>query len=264
MNSDTTFEIKRLLKWGSWVLVVLGVFLAFEALNALKDLRNGNPVYNSISVTGKGEAVSVPDVAVFSFTVSEDAKSVSDAQSGVTTKMNAILADLKTQGIEDKDIKTTDYSVWPKYVYQGGGTCTANFCPPSRQIADGYTVNHSVQIKVRKTDDAGKVLAAVGAKGATNVSSLNFTTDDPDKALVEARAKAVEDAKMKAEDLAKHLGVRLVRVVGYYDNSQGPYPAMYEGGMGGVSSKAVDLAAPTLPSGENKVVTSVTVNYEIK
>lgn len=263
MNADTTFEMKRLLKWGSWVVLVLGAFLALEALNAFKDLRADNPVYNSISVTGQGEAVSVPDVAEFSFTVTEDSKSVSDAQSGVTTKMNTILADLKALKIEDKDIKTIDYTVWPKYIYQGG-VCTANICPPSRQIADGYTVNHTVQIKVRKTDDAGKALSAVGAKGAANVSSLSFTTDDPDKALVEARGKAVEDAKAKAEDLAKHLGVRIVRVVGYYDNAPGSYP-MYEGGMGGTTiSKSADMVAPTLPSGENKVITSVTINYEIK
>ena len=242
---------------------MLGVFLLFASLNAIKDWRTVTPATNVISVSGKGEAVTVPDIATFSFTVSADAKAVTDAQSTVTTKMNVILQALKKQNIEDKDIKTTDYSVSPKYTYVQS-SCLNGYCNP-RQVADGYTVSHTVLVKIRKTEEAGKALSSVGDNGATSVSGLNFTNDDPNKALNEARAEAIDDARVKAEALADHLGVSLVRVVGYSDNSVYPYPSY---GMGGDSASPMmlksEVVAPTLPTGENKVTANVTVNYEIR
>ena len=256
-------EIQKLLKIGRVVLIILGVFIAVEALGAIKTWRQVEPAYNVISVVGQGEAVSVPDIATFSFSVSADAKSVGDAQDTVTKKIDAIDADLKGMGIDEKDINTTDYSVYPKYVYQQS-VCTLNSCPPSRQIADGYTVSHTISVKVRKTADAGKALSVVGGKGATNVSGLNFTTDDPNKITNEAKNKAILDARSKAETLAKSLGVKLVRVTGYNDSSYGGGPVFYAAeAVGGMDSKAT-TPAPTIPVGQNKVTANVTVTYEIR
>jgi hypothetical protein len=255
-------DMNRLFKRGSFALLILGIFLVVATLNAFKDWQNIDTVYNSISVTGQGESVSVPDIATFNFSVSADAKNVSDAQAEVTKSTDAILAGLKDLGIAEKDIKTIDYSVYPKYSYTST-LCMNGYCPPSKQILDGYTVNQSMMIKVRKTSDAGKALALVGDKGATNVSGLNFTTDDPDKNQNEARAKAIDNAKLKADDLAKHLGVRIVRVVGYTDNFNNPTPIYGMGYGAGPMMKSTD-STPTVPTGENKTTASVTVTYEIR
>lgn len=262
MNINTE-ETKRIFKWLWIVLIVLAIFLTVEIFGALKDLRGINPAYNSISVSGVGEAVSIPDVASFSFGVSVDAKMVSDAQTQVTEKMDAILSGLEALGIEEKDVKTTNYSVWPKYTYEPT-VCTLNFCPPSRQIADGYTVSHNVSVKIRKTEEAGQALALVGEKGATDLSGISFTIDDPDKILDEARAEAIKDAKEKAKMLSKELGVRLVRVVSFYDNTGGGPTPYYAEGMGGDMVKTTMASAPTIPTGENKVMVNVTVTYEIR
>ncbi|MDP3763761.1 MAG: SIMPL domain-containing protein [bacterium] len=261
MNTNTE-EVQKILKWVWIVLIVLAIFLAVETLGAFKNLRGINPAYNSISVSGVGEAVSIPDIATFSFTVSADAKVASSAQEQVTEKMDAILTGLKTFGIEEKDIKTTDYSLWPKYTYEPA-ICSPVYCPPGRQVSDGYTANHSILVKVRKTGDAGKVLALVGEEGATGISSISFTVDDPDKILDEARAKAIENAKDKAKMLSKELGVRLVRVVSFYDNTGGGPTPYYAEGMGGDLVKTT-ASVPTIPTGENKVTISVTVTYEIR
>ena len=260
MNTE---EFQKILKWGRITIIVLAVFLAVEALGALKELKGVNPAYNSISVTGEGEVVSIPDVATFSFSVSADAKAVSGAQDEVTTKMDAILAGLEALGIEEKDIKTTDYSVWPKYTYQAT-ICSPTYCPPGRQVEDGYTVSHSVSVKIKKTEDAGKALALVGDKGATNLSGISFEVDDPERLLDEARALAIEDAKAKAKVLAKELGVRLVRVVSFYDNMDRGIPYYAEGMGGDMMVKANSAPAPTLPIGENKSIVNVTVVYEIR
>ncbi len=262
MNTERELELRRLMKWGAVVLVILGLFLLVETLGAYKDWRGTNPNVKTISVIGEGDVYAAADIATFSFAVSADSKTVSEAQTTVTGKMDSILAALKELGVEDKDIKTSNYSVYPKYAYEQGA-CTQGYCPPGRQIPDGYTVSHDVTVKIRKTADAGKVLAAVGDKGATNISSLSFTTDDPSALQDQARAKAIEDAKEKAQVLAKQLGVKLGKVVTFYDNTGGyPQPIymskeMAVDGRGGAQ-------APTLPVGENQTISNVTVVYEIR
>ena len=257
-----TAEVKKILKWAWVVLIILAAFLAVETLGAFKDLRSVSPTYNFISVSGIGEAISIPDIAAFSFTVSADAKVASDAQEQVTKKMDVILAGLKALSIEEKDIKTTDYSLWPKYTF-APAICSQTFCPPSRQVPDGYTASHSISVKVRSTEDAGKALAFAGENGATGISNLSFTVDDPDKILAEARAEAIADAREKAKLLSKELGVRLARVVSFSDDAGGGPIPYYAEGLGGDMIKTV-APTPTIPTGENKVTVNVTVVYEMR
>ena len=261
MDTNTE-EVKKVLKWVWVALIILAIFLAVETLGALKNLRSIDPTYNSISVSGEGEAISVPDIAVFSFTVSRDAKVASDAQGQVTKSMDVILAELKALGIEEKDIKTTDYSLWPKYASEPI-ICSPTFCPPSRQVQDGYTASHNVSVKVRSTEDVGEALRVAGENGATGLSSISFTVDNPDKILDEARAEAIKDAKEKAKLLSKELGVRLVRVVSFYDNTGGGPMPYYAESLGDNMVKT-SAPAPTIPIGENKVNVSVTIVYEIR
>ena len=259
----------EILKWGRIVLIVLAIFLGVTTLGALKGLRNPNPSYNSVSVSGEGEVVAVPDVATFYFTVSADGKTASVAQEAVTKKMDAILAELKNQGIEEKDIKTTDYSVFPKYRYEIGTPLpTVMMYPaPERQVQvpDGYTASHSITVKVRDTEKSGTLLTLVGEKGATYVSGLSFDIDDREALVEQARAEAIKDAKEKAKMLSKELGVRLVRVVSFYDNSGGgPMPYYSEAGMGGDMMTRSSVQAANIPTGENKIKIVVTINYEIR
>ena len=259
---DTT-EAKNIFKWVWIVLIILAVFLGAKTLVSLKEIRNTSPSYNTISVSGEGEVFAVPDLASFTFTVSADAQTVDVAQEAVTKKIDAILAKLKDLGINEKDIKTTDYSVWPKYRYE---VSPAVYPPmPGRQIPDGYTASHSVMIKVRDTDKAGEALSAAGSAGATNLSGISFTIDEPEKLKSDARALAIKNAREKAELLSDKLDVRLVRVVSYSDSSDGGVIPYYreEFGMGG-GATITPAKAPDLPTGENKVKVVVNVTYEIR
>lgn len=255
-------QLNKVLRFGWIALILLVVFLGVETLAQLKTLSKVEPANNTISVTGQGESVTVPDIATFSFSVSADGKTVADAQKQVTNKMNDALTALKNLGIADKDIKTTNYSVYPKYSYTAS-VCGANMpCYPGKQVLEGYTASHDISVKIREASKVGDALAAVGDKGATNISNVTFTMDDPNAPLNEARTAAIADARAKAHVLAKALGVDLVRVVSYYDNTT-PTPVVY--GMGtGAADKAMSSVAPVLPSGENKVTLNVTVVYEIR
>lgn len=250
------------------VIILLAVFLGLKSLAEAQGLRYigaGISPANTISVSGYGEAFGAADIATFNFTVSSEKSTVAAAQKEATDKINAITKYLKDSGIEEKDVQTTDYSVYPQYDYTQG-VCADGYCPPGRQVLRGYQVRQTTTVKVRDTAKAGDLLTGVGGKGATEVSGLNFTFDDPNKLQDEARGKAIADAKAKADELASQLGVRLVRVVSFGENGGGYPVPMYARdayGMGGVTNEAKSVA-PEISLGQNKVSSNVTVTYEIR
>lgn len=245
-------------------LATLALFLLVQTLIAAFTLaRSGSPYANSITVEATGEASVIPDIAVISFSVVESADTVDVAQTAATKKMNAALAFVKEQGVEDKDVKTTGYNVYPKYEYPQ--PCYGAVCPASTEPKIiGYEVSQSIEVKVRDTEKTGAMLQGLGGLEVQNISGPNFMVDDDLSVKDMARAEAIKNAKTKAETLAKSLGVRLGKVVSFSENSgYYPYP-MYDSyyGMGGME-KAASAPAPELPVGENETTVSVMITYEI-
>jgi uncharacterized protein YggE len=244
----------------SLALFLLGLF--FNGMKQYSFIGRDIPILTTINVSGEGEVYVKPDIAEFTFSVSNDAKTVADAQKVSTDKINAIISYLKEAKVDDKDIKTTDYSITPKYEYQNV-TCLNGYCPNGNQVLVGYTVSQTVDVKVRTLADAGTILANIGSKGATNVSDLNFTVDDQKAVEANARTLAIQDAQKKADILAKSLGVALVRVTNFSEGQPVvPYftsMKMESAGMGGAP-----VAAPSIPTGQNKVTSNVTITYEIQ
>lgn len=249
-------------------LVVLIVYVAVLALSGLKGLRfigSGVSATNTITVSGEGEVFAVPDTAEFSVSVQEEAKEVKAAQETATKKSNDILAYLKSQGVEEKDIRTTDYSVYPQYDYVNGVCSNGGYCQPGKQVLRGYQVSQTLTVKVRDTEKAGDLLSGVGSRGASSVSGLSFTIDDQDALEAQARGEAIDDARAKAKMLAKQLGVSLVRVVGFSESGDRPIyyaktMSMAADGMGGMEA----APAPQIPTGENKITSNISVTYEIR
>lgn len=246
---------------------ILGLFLAVQAIGGLMQWRyigTGVSATNTISVSGRGEAVAVPDIATFSYSVVSTKLAVADAQADATAKANATTKYLKDAGVNEKDIQTSDYSIYPQYDYQTA-VCSGGYCPQGKQVLRGYEVRQTTTVKVRDTAKAGELLAGVGTTGATEVSGLNFTFDNPDTVQTDAREKAIADAKKKADVLAKQLGVSLVRVVSFSENGSGyPSPYMYGRGATDTMNQSVKAVAPEISVGQNKVTNDVTITYEIR
>ncbi len=261
-------------EWGSWlrkfVVVAAGlivVFLVLQVLSSLIGLRYigaGITPGNTIAVSGYGEAMAVPDIATFTFSVMSEKSTVAQAQADATQKANATTEYLKKAGIDEQDIQTSDYSVNPQYDWVQGACVNGN-CPNGRQVLRGYQVRQTTTVKVRDTESAGELLGGVGTAGATEVSGLTFTFDDPHAVEDEARGKAIADAKSKADELARELGVSLVRVVSFNENSGGyPTPVAYGRGSVAVEQAMDSKAAPDISVGQNKVTSNVSVTYEIR
>jgi len=246
--------------------ILLSVYLVFLSVGSVLNFRHigKSPIYPaSIPVTGKGEVIAVPDIASITYSIVEEGKDVASAQAKATEKGNKAIVYLKGKGIEEKDIKTTNYSISPKYNYIQG-VCNEMRCAPGKQVLEGYEVNQSVTVKVRNANTAGDILAGIGSMNVSYVSGLTFTIDDQDLLKRQATEKAVLDAREQAEKVAKSLGVKLGKIVSYYEMGGEPYP-MYEGmgGDGMVKTAVAPSVSPVLPTGENKITSTVTISYEI-
>jgi len=217
-------------------------------------------VVNTISFTGTGEVVVKPDIATVSFGVTAENLDVAKAQTEATTKMNNIINLLKGKGVAEKDIKLTNYNIYPRYDYLQAQTYPYI---SGKQTLAAYVVSQTVEVKIRDISKAGGILSGVGEFGVTDVSGLTFTVDNEEVVKDQARDLAIEDAKTQAKVLAKGLGVKLIKITSFSEG--GNYPVYYEMnksmalGVGGA-----DAVSPQVPMGENKITSNVTITYEIR
>ena len=271
-------EIKnKLFKVIVVLLIILSVYFVVKIFSEIKkgSLLGESSQPATISFSGHGEVNAVPDIASVYFTISKDAKTAKDAQASVAVVEKKALDFLKSKDIADKDIKTSNASVYPKYEYKqavcpqpvsigapDGVVSPSYYCPSGKQVLTGYTASESITVKIRKVDDAGIVMQGLGEAGVSDLSGPNFTIDKEDALKAEARKLAIKDAKDKAKILAKDLNVSLVKITSFYENSNG-YPMMYASAM----EKAIDSRTPApaeLPKGENTISSDVTITYEIR
>lgn len=262
-------ELKKVLKYTGFLVIILAIFLVVQIIASLKSYKFiGSDFYpqNVVTVSGRGEAFAVPDILSFTFTISEEAKTVGEAQEKATTKTNSALEFLEKNEIEEKDIKTVGYNVNPKYEYDYNKTCPSWGCPPPNQTIYGYEVSQTVSVKIRDTEKGGQILSGLGQVGPSYVSGLNFEIDNLESVQAEARKLAIEDAKEKAEILSKDLGVKIVRIVNFSEQGDGYYPKYGLGGDVSVMREEVAIGAPApqIPTGENEIVSIVNITYEIR
>ncbi|MDD4990109.1 MAG: SIMPL domain-containing protein [Candidatus Pacebacteria bacterium] len=238
-------------------LAVLAVYFGFQAYYDYKMLPENNIYPETVSITGEGKATISPDIAAVDLGITTEGAKVEAIVQENTDAMNKLLTDVKALGIADKDIKTKTYSLQPRYEYNEDGTRTSR----------GYTLSQSIEVKIRDFAKIGQVLETAANDGATNVSDLQFTIDDMEKARAEAREKAITQAKEKAKAIASQTGIKLKKITSVYEDTGacGSYGCSYTEGMGaGMTAKAVSSIAPTIQSGEQEVTVRITLNYRTK
>lgn len=258
MNNNN-FDFKSFLFITGNVLVLsLSVLAIMFAVGEKKSWNHQANQGATITVSGEGEVIAVPDISVVSFTIRNVSKTVPDAQKQVEDIMKKTVEGLDGLNVEDKDIKTISYTVNPKYSYEPQVYCLSN-CVPTKPKLEGYEVAETVQVKIRNIDDSGKVLALLGTNNITEISGPDFTVDNIEKINNDAKALAITDAKVKAKATAKALGVELDRIVGFSEGDNYPQP-MYST----MSAKAEGVRDVTIPVGESVIKKTVSITYELE
>jgi uncharacterized protein YggE len=235
------------------MVLTLGIFAGSLLNTGEKALATApgtsNPDQKLVSVQGEGIINVTPDVAYVTLGVETSNKEMAAAQAENKVKMNAIMAELKRLGIAEKDIKTTNYSVYPDYQWQ-----------QEKSVLVGYRVNNQVRVKIIKIDDTGKILDAVAAKGANTVNGIEFTVADGSKAYQDALKLALKNAKEKAMIMVGEFGYSNVTPVTIVEGSQAYTPQIsYD------SVKLAEAAGQTpVSSGQMEIRAQVNVSFEFK
>jgi uncharacterized protein len=259
-------QFKYLIWSGQLVLLVLAVFLLVMTNHVSNTATNTN----TVSFNGEGRVFAKPDIAVISFSILTEAVTSKTAQDDNSKKSEQIVKFLKDQKMEDKDIKTTGYNVYPQYSYPrpvplGSNSINSPEYYPSNPKITGYQVNQSFQVKVRDLEKISTVLDGLVSAGANQVNNLGLQIDDIEEVRNDARELAINDAKEKANVLKKQIGIRLGKIVNFNEGGNYPYNDQFylearpQSGGGGIGG-----GGPDIPVGENEIIVNITITYQIK
>ncbi|KKW42947.1 MAG: hypothetical protein UY92_C0002G0064 [Candidatus Magasanikbacteria bacterium GW2011_GWA2_56_11] len=242
------------------MLTLLGILLVYLIVFFGTLIRNNLKRYDTIGrvdksertivVEGEGKVAVKPDIAVTTMGMIAEAKTVAEAQEKNTAVMNKLLERLKQLGVEEKDIQTTNYNIFPQYDYTDDG-----------QVLRGYQVSQSVAVKIRDTSKANQVIALAGEVGVNDVSGLEFTVDDREQYRSEARRLALEQVAAKARALSEALGIQIRGIVSYNEYDEVGKGMMYDTFVESVPAEKV---MPGIEPGSTEVVMDVSVVFEIR
>lgn len=221
----------------------------------LQPLNIGISSQQGIWVNGEGRITVTPDIATVSLGVSAQASTVAEAQSQAATAMDRVIAALRDNDVEERDIQTQFFSIQPITRYDKD---------TQQSVVTGYMVSNIVLAKIRDIDETGAIIDAVAAAGGDNtrVNGVSFSVDNPEQYHSQAREQAVNNARAKAEQLARLAGVNLGRVI-YISESAAYTPIPFPVPV--LRADAIEAAPTTFISpGETDIILNIQVNYAIQ
>lgn len=239
-----------------FLLVLVGYVgvLTWNAVAKHETIGRPPDVRDTITISGEGRVTSQPDIARVTIGVFTEGADVPSTQQRNTEHANAIIESLEEFGIEDDDVQTSNYQIFPQYDY-----------PDGERKLKGYRVTQSLNVKIRDLDRIGDVLAKAGELGSNEIHGVSFDIDDPSALENDVREKAIEDAKRKAETLAETLGVTIIRIVGFFEEGEGVPPApQYRAYAEDAAAMGVGGESPDVKPGTFDVTKTVNITFEIR
>ena len=201
-------------------------------------------VLSKMTLYGRGSVRVKPDIANVQIGVVTEARDLMVAQESNARITTQVINGLKQMGIEEKDVQTQDYSIRPEYDYIDG-----------RQVFRGYNVQNILNVTVRNIERVGAIVDAAVANGANQVGGISFNIENPREQYRRALQMALQDAKDKAEAIAKK---------NHYVLCSTPISIQEEGELGIIAQEATLLkAASTTPiqPGQLEITASVKVEF---
>ncbi|OIN97548.1 MAG: hypothetical protein AUJ21_00360 [Anaerolineae bacterium CG1_02_58_13] len=238
-------------------MIVSIILLAAVALSACAPsgiAANPAAPQRTLNVNGAGQVSLTPDIAYIYVGVHTENASASDAMTENNSRTQVMIDALKKAGIDEKDIRTTNFSIWRQDKYD---PLTGQ--PSGVKV---YSVDNTVYVTVRKLDSLGSLLDTLVKAGANNINSIQFDVADKTAAIKQARDAAVQDAKTQAQELAAVAGVTLGEItsVSFYEATSSPVMDGFGKGGGG----GAEAAAVPIQPGQMTLTVTVSMTYEIK
>ncbi len=206
----------------------------------------------TITISGRGEISLAPDMGVVTTRVVTPAPTAPEALSQNTEAMNKVISQIKAAGVEERDIQTSGFSIYPRYADRRNQ-------PDQPLKIIGYEVSNGVTVQVRDLTKLGAILDTVVRSGANEVGGISFKVSDTEQKMDEARKAAVANALQKAELYAEAAGAKLGRVLSISEAGIAiprPFAVRAEKMM-------MDAAPVPIQAGEETLSASVTMMWEL-
>ena len=234
---------------------LMALALGASAIPALAPAQVAQPVVQPMAgtrldVSATGEVSRVPDVAVISAGVVTRSQTATGAIQENAARMERVRSALRRAGIADRDIQTSSINLNPEYRYQENQ-------PP---ILTGYQASNSLSIRFRDIRSTGRILDALVAEGANQISGPMLTIDRPEQALDEARMQALATGRARAELYARGLGMRVVRLLSVSEGGGYAVPPPMPVAM----MEARGAADTKVDPGEQKLQVSLAMSFELQ
>lgn len=208
---------------------------------------------DTISVTGVGKVTAAPDRVSFTAGVETSAPTVDDAVAQNNRRTAALLSALKAAGATEKDLRTSNFSVFPQYEY----------IENRRPRVVGFQVVNSVTVTRPKPEEAGRLLTAAVNAGANQVSGLTFSLNDQQAARNRGLQLAFEDARTKAQLLAAAAGRSVGRAISIVEGTAPmERPPMFMRAQA-MEAKAADMSV-AVETGVEELAFNLSVVFELK
>jgi uncharacterized protein len=203
-----------------------------------------------LTVNADGMTEGRPDMATINLGVTTEGQTAQAALAENARRMTALTQALRRAGVAERDIQTSNVSVYPQQQYREG------LAP----LITGYQANNTVTAKVRNIDNTGRVIDAAIAAGGNTVNGVYFSYQDPDAQLDAARRAAIEEARRRGELYASALNMRVVRVVAVSEGGGYAPPIPM---MAARMEAAQDASTPIAP-GQIETRVNVNVTFELR
>jgi uncharacterized protein YggE len=230
------------------ILIIIGCATTLVAQAPPQAAPIGMP--ETVSVSGTGRVTLTPDRFSFSVGVQTIANTVEDAVAQNNKKVAAVIAALKGAGVQDKDVQTSNFNIFPQQDYREG----------QQPRILGYQVSNNVTVRSTKIADAGRLLGVAISAGVNNASGINFDVADPARGREQGLRSAFEDAKAKATLLAQAVGRTLGRVLTISEGTQAMPPQPYQPRVMAMEARA-DVP---VESGSQEQSFTVSVVFELR
>jgi uncharacterized protein YggE len=223
------------------------ILVAFFGLTAMA--QEQKPQVPQISVSGEGKVKIVPDQAVINVGFQNSGKDAKEVKTLNDEVVDKVIKFLKKSGIPATDYKTTNVSLYKNYDYE--------------KKKYNFQASQSLTITLKDLSKYDEVMMGLNDTGVNSINGVEFKSSKIEEHERDARKKAIQDAKQKAQDYVSVLGQKIGKAILITDNSQNYAPQpMFKG----VYAMAANDGAQreTLAVGELEITTNVSVTFALE
>ena len=218
---------------------------------------NNNNSQNGVWISGRGQVSGKPDISFVSLGVEVKRKTLSKARSDSAESMSAIIENLLGYGIIEDDIRTTNLSMAPQYVWK-------KVNGDQERVIDGYVVNNTLSVTVRDLSRIGKIVDGSLAAGGevTRINSIQFSIENVEVLETKAREMAIKDAINKAKQFETSTDMNLGPII--YLTETGSEPIISAPSFKSAQTmSAMEFDTPVI-AGSLDVEISIRIGFAIK